>query len=806
MFIPQKEKIGSPPRAGTPRRDSTPPKTQSRPQLSREGSVRNEEIRNEGRRDHLPRPEISRKKSRQDLPNIQTKLPKEIPPAFRRSASALDSPRLYDDRKTPRTPSAAASLLTPDLVHSAKIAVKDFFGYTSRDERRDKRNSAGSSISDSGPPSPASERVPNDSPRSRSRAGTADRGARPKQMVEIHNEERAERPPSRQSDYSDDHRSSKSKASRYYTSSEDGSQESDTERRYKPRPNEYYDHNGRRRTEDRHARPQLGSHRPSFNAKSQYMSSPVTLSRQSFSEQDRAETFPRDRKGRGISRPVSPMSPPESTPRPTNYLSPMEGSLNRARSRSRAGSQSRRPEPPRDQRTPTLQSSSTFPIPMPMPPPSWNDYHPSGSQTPSYNDRRPQLESRRSWQPPPFQPPSQPTRSSSDNPQPGTYRRYSEDVSTGSIAPLPSCPRTNPISGRNDWLTLPHCPPFNICPSCFNNAIAPTQFRNSFIPSPLRSSNEAISCDFGSLPWYRIAWLLLLKESHRDLRLFYGLAHVVSTAPPCLGRHEAVREWYTILDPKSNCPIRTFAVCSNCVRSVEVLLPSLKGVFIRITDQKSAPRRCDLRFDSPRFIGYFDALEVAADSASASPDGYGHKGRPVDTRALAALVKRKTATDECQQDRDLFEKRWFFIPSLPEFTVCEECFDEVILPDLNHHHNHAKEREANLAKHFHPHPQRLAKASCQLYGNRMRNVWKRVNERADWNGLVREARSRRVVEEGFKRAVEGVRRDVHGGGSAGTYANGSGNGNGNGNGVSEVWREREVERLVAEWRAWNAGS
>jgi len=198
----------------------------------------------------------------------------------------------------------------------------------------------------------------------------------------------------------------------------------------------------------------------------------------------------------------------------------------------------------------------------------------------------------------------------------GSFRRLSVDIENGSVAPMPSCPRTAFTRGRTDWLTLPQCPSFDICPSCFSSIIAPTEFRDLFVPAAHRPPETEVLCDFGSSPWYRIAWLLTLKEKRRDLKLFHGLANIAAKAQPCLGKHVAVRQWYSIIDPKTRAPIPGFNVCNSCVKSVETLLPALRGIFIKV--DAAEPKICSLRFDSKRFIQYFDSLEIAADRADYS--------------------------------------------------------------------------------------------------------------------------------------------------------------------------------------------
>jgi len=286
------------------------------------------------------------------------------------------------------------------------------------------------------------------------------------------------------------------------------------------------------------------------------------------------------------------------------------------------------------------------------------------------------------------------------------------------------------------------------------------------VPSPRRSPDTPVLCDFGSSPWYRIAWLLTLKEKRRDLKLFYGLAGITANVQPCLGKHEAVRQWHSVLDPKTGAPIRGFDVCYSCVKSVETLLPAVRGVFVRIdTHNSGSPRICDLRFDSKRFIQYFDALETTADLSS---DMY----EPPDTRDLAYLCRKFALIPECQNDKDLVDRKWHIITQLPEFTVCEECFDEVVYPEI--------EDGKAVAKLFSKDLKRMPRASCQLYGEKMRGIFRLAVDSGDYKLLASKARERRAAEEGYKRDMAELRRQ----------------------GLGTPGVDREIKRREDEWSYW----
>ncbi|KUJ11416.1 uncharacterized protein LY89DRAFT_225225 [Mollisia scopiformis] len=685
--------------------------------------------RKEERRDSA-RPPIQRQRSRQDLPALETKVPREIPPQFRRSASAFAAlPKDKDETPKASTPRGSATeyFLSPEVVRGAKETpsssaprqqVHDLLWGKTGTPVQEKRNSG--SLSRPGTPNSEKRHSGNfDSTRPNEKL------TRHQQLSEEHGTKSDRRAPS---DHSG--RSSRSSTHRnYYSSSEDDiAPESDVEKHRKKHHRHHHEEHSHLRSPSRtNSRPL--DLRPSSKRNSPLPSPKVSPSQIPRGDEfERRETFPRDR--RPSSRPVSPHSADRETPRP-DRLNPFDAAVRPTSRQSNA-------------------PSNTVPLPaahhasLPIPIPSRIDLSTSDSRksVPQYDENKPHgpRPQPSSWQPPPFSPPSQ----NLDKPV-GSYRRYSEEIERGAIAPLPSCPRTQFSRGRNDWLTLPQCPSFDICPSCFNSTIAPTEYRHLFVPAPRRSPNTEVLCDFGSSPWYRIAWLLTVKERRRDLQLFYGLAHVANTIQPCLGKHEAYRAWHSVVDPKTGGLIRGFDVCYSCVKSVETLLPAIRGVFMMTENHNSSggPRVCDLRFDSKRFVQYFDALETAADRA-----GY-HNGPP-DTRDLASLAKRLALFDECRHDTELIDQKWHIITQLPEFTVCEECFDEVVWPEL--------EEEKAIPMMFNKTLQRLPKASCQLYSAKMRGVFRLASDSGDYKMLASKARERKTMELAYKANMAELRR------------------------------------------------
>lgn len=736
-----------------PRRDDRkePPRLDRPIKDERRTSYRGEVSRPEERRPS-ERPDVERRRSRQDLPVIETKIPREIPPQFRRSVSNMSSgtgtPKVAFG--TPGTP--AEIFLSPEVLRPAKDfhqpqqpvpranVHEALWGKNSTPV--DTQRSADSLGSH--PRTPVAEKKSSGNLENGGRP-PAEKLTRPQQLAGEIGGRRHERLPSpAKSTRSSNH-------SAYdYSGSEEDSLESDSD---------HHRRHSRRHREDRRRRSPSRSNRSSLDVKSaSRFSTPLPSPKISPSQlqiggmYEKAETFPSGKKEKPpISRPVSPFSAEKM-----DRLTPTDNP------KSRQASSVLTPIPARP-----LVPLNIVPMPIPMPStsrepgrspavPQYEENKPLGPRPLPQAQAQAQAQPKPYWQPPSFQPPPQ----NFEKPV-GSFRRFSEDVERGQIAPLPTCPRTKGIRGWYDWRTLPQIAEFDICPQCFSSTIVPTEYGDLFVPSPRRSPNTEIKCDFGSSPWYRIAWLLTLKERRHDLSLFYGLADIADTVEPCNGKHDAIRTWYSVKDPRTGGTVKDFDVCFSCVRNVEVLLPAVRGVFVRSDTQFSkTPRICDMRFESKRFVKYFDALEIAA----AKPSKYG----PPDTRDLVRLA----SIPECQHDQDIINGHWHTITQLPEFTVCEECFDEVVGPDID-------DGKA-IAKMFSKGTRPLPRASCQLYGEKMRGIFRVAVDGEDYRYLASKARERRKAEEEFKRAVAELRRQPS----------------------RNPGIEREIKRREEEWSVW----
>ncbi|KAJ4302194.1 hypothetical protein N0V88_002330 [Collariella sp. IMI 366227] len=255
------------------------------------------------------------------------------------------------------------------------------------------------------------------------------------------------------------------------------------------------------------------------------------------------------------------------------------------------------------------------------------------------------------------------------------------DTACDALVQLPECRFKSPTPawnrpGSERFLTLRGAENFLICPDCYLFAFANTIHENRFVPVHIRSGNEVISCDFGSSPWYRLAYLMALKRDIQDMRLLQGIAAVAVRAQACPGDQVAPRVWYSMLAPNARRPIQTFTICLSCARMVEALLPDLEGYFIPLSSLDQPTRGiCELHFapDRKRFFTYFRLMEDTTDRALA-------RRAPPNIVQLADRIREISLPEECRRNTPLLNQKWHVLQKVPELTVCEECFEGFVLP------------------------------------------------------------------------------------------------------------------------------
>lgn len=400
-----------------------------------------------------------------------------------------------------------------------------------------------------------------------------------------------------------------------------------------------------------------------------------------------------------ISQPSSPLSPlrkvPPSDPHDWNEYYPSVGSATSPRQEM-----SYFPATPRQRRPPSPRHSD-----------EGTEYKPVRSRRAVSFKETPQYHVPESFATPTFNRHSSdisPTRTIiPSSPSKRVAAQSSEPLENLALRP---CPRTYPVSGYQDWYTMSGLEHLNICPSCMNQ-IGNSRFRDYFIPS-LNNAQARISCSFSEV-WTRLAWIQTIKKNYANLDLLYEVTR--PTGVSCPGRRLSTQTWYRMVDSHTGLYVPKFAACSACVRNLEILMRPLQSTFRR---QPSLQEKfCDLAVDSPRFVQYVDILDAAATQCEFERYKYPDNGRFID------YFERKCNLRDCRRQRPILGT-WHYIPELPEFTVCEDCYDDVVRP-LAAAQKPIARRLANPPRLLPGSgPNRCREASCQLYSPRMRAKFK----------------------------------------------------------------------------------
>lgn len=300
---------------------------------------------------------------------------------------------------------------------------------------------------------------------------------------------------------------------------------------------------------------------------------------------------------------------------------------------------------------------------------------------------------------------------------------------------LDECPRPDPVAGKSDWYTIIGAPDTAICPTCLD-VFEQTAFRSEIRLAPPRDLSKKVQCTIGASKWMQLAWKLTIRLQRTDLALLKDMVDIDQTSEPCPGQEEATRSWYGLRD-SDGMFVRDFYVCYSDVRKLERLLPTLSGMFIRMPPGR-APDRCRCAMgdtESNRFAAYLEELLATHDRALSS-----HKG--ANANSLTEMIKRKMRLQECERDRMLRGGLWHFMPDLPALTVCEDCFEHVVEPEIR--------KGSEIAARFHRTVQPVYNegvgSSCQLYSLYMRQVFQRAVRRRDFHHLAGRAQERRDAE------------------------------------------------------------
>lgn len=396
-----------------------------------------------------------------------------------------------------------------------------------------------------------------------------------------------------------------------------------------------------------------------------------------------------------------------------------------------------------NERPPVTRSRTTSVAsvaPPPQPPPSRSvSTTRKSSKSISSDDAPPGL--RKSSRPPPsvkFQEEPAPKRSSS---QSVTIRESSPPQRPANAVGLclSPCPRSTPVAGHQDWYTLKGLTHLDICPTCMSQ-IAHSRFRDFFIPSLSKAPTQAIRCAFSNA-WVRLAWTQMIKKQHDSLEMLYQMTRPPPGTRPCPGRTITGQTWHRVIDPDTGLYLPRFQVCGTCARKVRILMPAHRDTFQHCPEPSE--RVCDFVTNSPRFVQFIDLLDSAATRAELEPS------RRPDTREFLSYARRKVVLRDCRRDRPTMST-WHYIPALPELSVCEDCYDEVVWPLAKNNHSIARMFSTSMRLLPGDGPNRCREATCQLYSSRVRARFRDAVLKGDFSALKSVALRRFEAEQRFR--------------------------------------------------------
>ena len=294
---------------------------------------------------------------------------------------------------------------------------------------------------------------------------------------------------------------------------------------------------------------------------------------------------------------------------------------------------------------------------------------------------------------------------------------------------LPKCPRPQPVAGYDDWSTLQENNAFAICPACRDGVFgaSASQYLQPRHDPPSRKT----FCDLNN-PWIRLA----LSLRGPDVKILSALSDVTSKERSCPGDELANRDWYRLEDDDTGKHISGFNACPHCIHSLEALLPAWRNVFYRSRSHEVKERFCALRSSAHRFGDYLNMMIESALEADS-------KRNPLNATQVCELAKQLAGIDECPKDRMFPRKAWHIHPHLPEFTICQECYESVVYPLVQSGTPLANK----IDKKPHQFPNPETEVCCHLYSPRMRRVFREACEDDDYEHLRHTVLKRHMLQQ-----------------------------------------------------------
>lgn len=198
----------------------------------------------------------------------------------------------------------------------------------------------------------------------------------------------------------------------------------------------------------------------------------------------------------------------------------------------------------------------------------------------------------------------------------------------------------------------------------------------------------------------------------------------------------AQRMWYTIQEPQTGAqPLQGWTVCAECVLNLQACCPAVAAGFAPVHPAGPREASCAMvpseRYEDTRTMEMLQQIGGCAVTAAlfrrpdlsqlvnwlrSNPPRPRGGGASFSTPGHPTSGGQPQVNGLCPRNYPSATLRCHTMPALFEFTVCEQCYADVVKPDVD--------KAAELARQFDPNPSAMPSGfTCQLYSDRMRRVW-----------------------------------------------------------------------------------
>ena len=333
----------------------------------------------------------------------------------------------------------------------------------------------------------------------------------------------------------------------------------------------------------------------------------------------------------------------------------------------------------------------------------------------------------------------------------------SKDANQTESRMAPCMKRTASMRSSSPRYTLVGAENLSFCKLCLDyigKFVGTSQFRER---APSGDHDRPVQCALGNDIWIQLAWSLACgpqssdpRAPPPDLHRLREVAKVDEKFEACPGFGDHRRTWYGILDANQKV-VDQFRVCRCDLQKIRRLMPKVSELLVRLPDfMLRCEHSCSIRADSKRanmYLGCMQGMEEAAVAAN----------KVADPTPLIKLIEDRPRFRECPRDCIREVQLWHFMDTFPDLTICEECFDLIVEPEI--------EKGQPIARLFNRAVQPLSSydvvgRSCQLYSPRMRRIFRDAVKSNDLEYLKDKAMRRREMEVYLRQRRETAEDDV----------------------------------------------